>query len=165
MQWEGVDWRFTIAGNVDGGAGCRCFDQPGLPSAPTWVRLRRVSTPEIALKAYTRPALRLANFGYLGHMWELYAMWAWLVLFLQASFAVHLEEPASVVTSGHLYRHRGRWRGRGRTGRSDGGPDRAHGAHHRGNGGERDMRDCHWIFVRRRTVARVLLSPFSGASS
>jgi MFS family permease len=36
----------------------------------------------------------LANLGYLGHMWELYAMWAWAPVFLLASFRLSGLQPA-----------------------------------------------------------------------
>ncbi len=39
-------------------------------------------------------AVALANLGYLGHMWELYAMWTWMAAFVGAS--EHLRRGASV---------------------------------------------------------------------
>jgi MFS family permease len=38
-----------------------------------------------APRLFANRALSLANLGYLGHMWELYAMWTWLAAFVAAS--------------------------------------------------------------------------------
>jgi len=51
-------------------------------------------------KILTDRKVMLANLGYLGHMWELYAMWAWISVFLLSSFRQTGVNPqwASLVT-------------------------------------------------------------------
>lgn len=45
------------------------------------------------VQVFSQRDLALANFGYLGHMWELYAMWAWIPIFLLSSFQARSIEP------------------------------------------------------------------------
>lgn len=80
----GLDWRLVVAGASAGALtsalifglavreGPHGFARASFDPRQTWAVLR------------DRP-LRLASLGYFGHMWELYAMWAWFLAFALAA--------------------------------------------------------------------------------
>src|SRR3546814_13520117 len=81
----GLDWRPTLlAGSASAAVGALLI--LGVREGPATRRPARFRPAHVLRYWIDRP-VRYANFGYLGHMWELYAMLAWLSVFLAHAYA------------------------------------------------------------------------------
>jgi MFS family permease len=49
--------------------------------------------PKQITRVFANRGVRLANFGYFGHMWELYAMWTWAPVMIRASVQASGDSP------------------------------------------------------------------------
>jgi MFS family permease len=89
-----TDWRsVVIVTSLIGAAGALLV--LGASLGPHHARAPRF-TPAAILLIFTERRIRLPFLGYLGHMWELYAMWSWAAAMASASYAASLATAEAV---------------------------------------------------------------------
>ena len=90
----GLDWRMVVLAATVPCLAAAAIAWWGVREGPLSTPAARLSL-RMARTALSERSVQLANLGYLGHMWELYAMWTWVPAFIAASLAISGEVDAS----------------------------------------------------------------------
>ena len=90
----GLDWRMVVLAATVPCLAAAAIAWWGVREGPLSTPAARLSL-RMARTALGERSVQLANLGYLGHMWELYAMWTWVPAFIAASLAISGEVDAS----------------------------------------------------------------------
>jgi len=83
----GLDWRMVVLAATLPCLAAAVIAWQGVREGPLTTPAARLSL-RMARTALGERSVQLANLGYLGHMWELYAMWTWVPAFIAASLAI-----------------------------------------------------------------------------
>jgi sugar phosphate permease len=99
LAGAGVPWQTTVLGasvlSIIGGL----LVVVGVDEGPYTERISRFD-PRAARAIVSQKSVQLANLGYIGHMWELYAMWAWTPIFLHEVFLSRYGPTGAPVAAG-----------------------------------------------------------------
>ncbi|MDX1615071.1 MAG: MFS transporter [Candidatus Promineifilaceae bacterium] len=92
----GLDWQLVIAATsvltLLGGLITELGMREGPYPFPT-----AVFNPRQAVRVLSNRGVRLATIGYVGHMWELFAVYAWFLIFFQGALLERGVEPGSTA--------------------------------------------------------------------
>ncbi|PTX03345.1 MFS transporter [Pararhodobacter aggregans] len=83
---EGIDWRLVVWVTSGLALAAALVFASMVHEGPSPFA-RATFDPRQSLSVFTNRPLFLANLGYFGHMWELYALWAWILAFAAAAEA------------------------------------------------------------------------------
>ncbi len=87
----GADWRLTVAAASAASVAAGLISL-GVALGPYHGVAARFD-PHVVVTAWTNRRVRLAYAGYLGHMFELYAMWAWIGVASAVSYRAFMAAP------------------------------------------------------------------------